>query len=122
MKTCRSRAREAWCDGQMPQSSCDLISVAGASHRVENWYPSQWTYKTQLVEWLNRVLGPGAYASTMLRLRGIDNASRVGPGLVKNITYDETLDLTLDAWLPTRLRQSRRWFSSTAAAGKPATR
>lgn len=89
---------EAWCDARSAVA-CDLISVAGASHRVENWYPSQWTYKTQLVVWLNRVLGPGATPAAAAATR-IDNASRVGPGLVKDITYDETHNLTLDAWLP----------------------
>ncbi len=89
---------EAWCSTRSAVA-CDLISVAGASHRVENWYPSQWSYKPQLIAWLRRILGPGATPAPAAATR-IDNASRVGPGLVKNITYDEAHKLTLDAWLP----------------------
>src|SRR5438093_1433279 len=32
---------------------CQLLEVAGASHRSENWFPSQWTYKRAMVEWLS---------------------------------------------------------------------
>jgi acetyl esterase len=92
-----SRA-EAWCAAK-GTLACDLIAVAGASHRVENWHPIQWTYKPQLVEWLMRRLGPGASTPGTGIDSGLGGAARVGAGLVKNITYDEEHRLKMDAWL-----------------------
>jgi acetyl esterase len=93
-----SRA-DAWCKAAAA-SACDVIAVAGASHRVENWHPAQWSYKRQLVEWLHNNLGPGAAASKQESGGALASAARVGPGLVKNIIYDESHGLALDAWLP----------------------
>src|SRR5687767_2465382 len=31
---------------------CRFLEVPGASHRSENWWPSQWGYKREVVEWL----------------------------------------------------------------------
>jgi alpha-L-fucosidase 2 len=98
-----SRA-EAWCKSRA-SPACDVIAVAGASHRVENWHPVQWIYKPQFMDWLHRVLGPGAAVSQDID-GGVPSAATVGPGLVKNITYDEPLGLTLDAWLPEESKPS----------------
>ena len=90
---------ETWCTGKAA-ASCDLIAVAGASHRVENWHPAQWSYKPRLVDWLHRVLGPGASVSREVVSAGNSDATPFGHGLLKNIPYDAPLGLALDAWLP----------------------
>ena len=33
--------------------SCRLVEVKGGSHRSENWWPSQWAYKRELITWLS---------------------------------------------------------------------
>ena len=38
------------------RAACDIIEVDGASHRAENWWPSQWGYKPRIVDWLSRTL------------------------------------------------------------------
>jgi alpha-L-fucosidase 2 len=90
---------ETWCTAKAA-ASCDLIAVAGASHRVENWHPAQWSYKPRLVDWLHRVLGPGASVSREVVSAGNTDATPFGHGLLKNISYDVPLGLALDAWLP----------------------
>ena len=52
------------------------------------------------MDWLRRVLGPGARVPHDGTNRGVASAATIGPGLVKNITYDEPLGLAMDAWLP----------------------
>ena len=44
--------------GELPavRAACDVIEVDGASHRAENWWPSQWAYKPRIVDWLSRTL------------------------------------------------------------------
>jgi alpha-L-fucosidase 2 len=67
---------------------CERLMVNGASHRVENWWPRQWSYKRRMVEWLNaRVGDPGPHTPVRTRLR-------------KGITYDREERLTLDLWIP----------------------
>jgi acetyl esterase len=90
---------ETWCTVKAA-ASCDLIAVAGASHRVENWHPAQWSYKPRLVDWLHRVLGPGASVSREVVSARNTDATPFGHGLLKNIPYDAPLGLALDAWLP----------------------
>ena len=68
---------------------CRLLEVAGASHRSENWWPSQWHYKRGIVAWLKTV----APVAPPARRR----ATR---GLVKNIVYSPMAGLRLDAYLP----------------------
>ena len=67
---------------------CEFVAVDGASHRVENWWPSQWSYKQKLVSWLGN-LSPDARAT------GFRNGA-----IQKDIPYDTTSKLTLDAFLP----------------------
>ena len=69
---------------------CRLLEVEAASHRSENWWPNQWTYKDEIVEWL------GALAAAP---RTHDPyGSRT---LLKNIVYRETPRLKLDAFVTT---------------------
>jgi alpha-L-fucosidase 2 len=68
---------------------CQLIEVAGASHRSENWWPSQWGYKRGLVEWLS-MLAPGESRSHRPRAGAVQ----------KDIVYDRSTGLTLDAFVP----------------------
>ena len=69
---------------------CRFLDVAGASHRSENWWPSQWSYKGEIVKWLSALASdpPGAHRphpETTLR---------------KDIVYSESPRLTLDAFGP----------------------
>ncbi|MFN7826840.1 MAG: alpha/beta hydrolase [Acidobacteriota bacterium] len=70
---------------------CDDLPVEGASHRAENWWPSQWGYKERLIAWLDRQSGAkggwgrSPYQVTQLR---------------KDIVYDEAHGLKMDAWIP----------------------
>ena len=68
---------------------CELVEVAGASHRSENWWPSQWRYKPAIVAWLNALTGAKAWPH-----RPLVGAVR------KNIAYRPSANLQLDAFLP----------------------
>jgi len=79
-------AARSFCAGV---SNCRLIEVEGASHRPENWWPSQWGYKKEMIEWLKD------------RLDG--HSLRHQPhegGPTRNIIYDAGNNLKMDAWLP----------------------
>jgi acetyl esterase/lipase len=68
--------------------ACDLVPVEGASHRAENWWPSQWGYKRRIVEWLAARVGhPGPHEEVPTRLR-------------KRVVFDTKAGLYLDAWTP----------------------
>ena len=68
---------------------CQYLEVAGASHRSENWFPSQWSYKRAMVEWL----------SALDRARAL--AHRPLPGVVqKDILYSRAAQLRMDAFVP----------------------
>jgi alpha-L-fucosidase 2 len=68
---------------------CDLLEVAGASHRSENWWPTQWHYKREVVDWLAALTREPA-----LQHRPIAGA------IQKDIVYSPTAKLELDAFLP----------------------
>ena len=70
-------------------ATCEVDAVDGASHRVENWWPSQWAYKARLVAWLEQHVGtaPAPAFPENARLR-------------KRVTFDEVNGLTLDAYVP----------------------
>ena len=72
-------------------ASCDVVDVAGASHRVENWWPSQWGYKRELLQWLSTLVG-----SVPAPARG---TSATG-GLRKRVVYDAANTLSLESWTP----------------------
>jgi acetyl esterase len=77
--------------GQVGQGRgrCRLVEVAGASHRSENWWPSQWHYKRDVVEWLSALTREPA-----LQHRPIAGA------IQKDIVYSPSTKLRLDAFLP----------------------
>ena len=68
---------------------CRIIEVQGASHRSENWWPSQWGYKRDVVAWLGALAGgaPGPHQPYP------------GASLLKNLAYGETAPLKLDAFV-----------------------
>jgi acetyl esterase/lipase len=77
--------------GRVMQSStrCQFVEVAGASHRSENWWPTQWHYKQTIVEWLAKVSQPPALAH------------RPFAGVIqKDIPYRSSPKLALDAFVP----------------------
>lgn len=69
--------------------SCDSILVEGAIHRAENWWPSQWSYKQKLTDWL---------AKTM-RLASPDYEP-YSTRLKKDIVFSSQHKLKLDAYAP----------------------
>ena len=67
---------------------CQLVTVADASHRSENWWPNQWHYKQTMAEWLRTVGSPPALPH------------RPVTGVVqKNIPYRSSPPLALDAYV-----------------------
>ena len=69
--------------------SCELVDVAGASHRSENWWPNQWRYKQLLVQWIGKVTGA----------KGLSYQPIPG-GVQKDIVYSPRATLALDAFVP----------------------
>ena len=69
---------------------CRFLNVEGASHRSENWWPSQWGYKRDVVAWLSTVapVPPGPFEPY------------TGTNLVKEVVYSQSPRLTLDAFVP----------------------
>jgi len=68
---------------------CQLVNVAGAGHRSENWWPNQWHYKETMAQWLEKLGSPPAVPHRSL------------PGVVqKNIPYRSSPALALDAYVP----------------------
>ena len=74
---------------------CRLIAVEGASHRSENWWPGQWTYKREMVTWLESIAPVAAIGSATPRTR-----------LQKDIVFSESPLLKLDAFIPATNRPS----------------
>jgi alpha-L-fucosidase 2 len=70
---------------------CRFLDVPGASHRSDNWFPSQWGYKRAMVEWLS-ALGPA---------RSLAHRPQEG-AVLKDILYSPRAQLGLDAYLPPR--------------------
>jgi acetyl esterase len=68
---------------------CQFVDVPGASHRAENWWPSQWGYKREIASWLTAL--SSAPVAT--------HAPRKGT-LEKDVVYNTRLDLKLDAYVP----------------------
>ncbi len=82
-----ARARAACTDAT---AACDVVEVAGASHRAENWWPSQWGYKAAMLRALDARIG------------AVPEAAHPSPagGLHKRVVFDAVNGLTLDAWVP----------------------
>jgi acetyl esterase len=69
--------------------ACTVLPVEGASHRVENWWPSQWGYKADVLQALAALVGPVPRAAWPARA-----------SLHKDVVYDPRLGLALDAYVP----------------------
>ncbi len=75
---------------------CETLFVTGASHRPENWHPSQWSYKRRMVQWLWREL----------KFKPPEYQAGTTPGLSKDLVYAEAgvegreHPLRLDAFVP----------------------
>ena len=61
------------------RAACDVIEVDGASHRAENWWPSQWGYKPRVVDWLSRTLSFTAPPPTLRSRRRNATAAIAAP-------------------------------------------
>jgi acetyl esterase/lipase len=83
------RARHYCAEASAAGRHCDFVGIAGASHRSENWYPSQWTYKRQIVNWLR----------ALTRARDIPYRARAG-AVLKDVVYSPSAALRLDAAIP----------------------
>ena len=70
-------------------SRCQFVEVAGASHRSENWFPSQWTYKRAIIEWLTALDRTRSLAHRQLR-----------GAVLKDILYSRATQLRMDAFIP----------------------
>ncbi len=68
---------------------CQLVEVAGASHRTENWWPSQWHYKAQVL----------AFLGGLARNQVPRHQPQAGV-VQKDIVYSPSTGLKLDAFLP----------------------
>jgi alpha-L-fucosidase 2 len=80
-----------YCDAvTRAKGRCRLLAVDGASHRSENWWPSQWSYKREMVAWLS-ALAPLPSGPVRPHARTT---------LVKDVVYDESARLKLDAFVP----------------------
>lgn len=68
---------------------CRYLEVAGASHRSENWWPRQWGYKDEIVQ----------FVAALSSRPGITHEAR--PGVIqKDILYSPAARLKLDAFVP----------------------
>ncbi len=91
---------------------CEVAEVPGASHRAENWWPSQWGYKSALLTAVATRVGtvPAPSRGTLASARppsaaGVPTASpspaSAGGSLRKRVVFDPANDSSLDAWVPT---------------------
>ena len=69
---------------------CRFFEAPGASHRVENWWPSQWGYKQEITRWL----------STIAPAPGTGKVPEAAGALRKGVVFSPRTGLTLDAWVP----------------------
>lgn len=78
-----------YCD-RLAQSKgrCQFLEVEGASHRSENWWPSQWRYKAEMVRWLTNL--PGGQVPAHKPIAG---------AIQKDILYSPSAKLALDAYV-----------------------
>jgi acetyl esterase len=119
-----TRARRYCAELQAVRAACDVIEVDGASHRAENWWPSQWTYKPRVIDWLSRTLSfaarprdasiqpspaipAAATASAAANAAASPPASaptttlpRLAAGLHKDVVFSPAHGLKLDAYIP----------------------
>lgn len=82
-----------FCAAVSKAGRCRFVEVAGASHRSENWWPSQWGYKREVVEWMGALHGGGTL--TYQPRRG---------AVRKDVVFGERPELRLDAYVPQSAR------------------
>ncbi|MBK9315246.1 MAG: alpha/beta hydrolase [Acidobacteria bacterium] len=83
-------AAAKFCDNLKKASrSCRLLEVEKAIHRPENWWPSQWGYKEQLIAWMKQRLDGE-------KLKHL----QISANLKKNIVFDAKNNLKMDAFKP----------------------
>ena len=81
-----------YCDAvKKMKGRCRLIEVPGASHRSENWWPNQWSYKADVTSWISTIAG-GATAKA--------HQPHPGGRLQKDIVFSASTSLKLDAFVP----------------------
>ncbi|HZB26239.1 MAG TPA: alpha/beta hydrolase [Vicinamibacterales bacterium] len=68
---------------------CEYFEVPGAGHRSENWWPSQWGYKKEILTWLAKVA----------RAAPPSHVPRTG-AVQKDIPFSHDKTLALDAYVP----------------------
>ena len=83
------QAREYCSEVARRGARCEFLEVPGASHRSENWFPTQWGYKRSTVDWISRVAR--APRLSHRRQRG---------AVLKDVLYSPAAGLRLDAFLP----------------------
>jgi alpha-L-fucosidase 2 len=71
-------------------AGCRMVAIEGASHRSENWWPSQWGYKREIVAWLSSIAPVPDHPQ-----RRHDSTK-----LLKDIVFSESSQLKLDAFVP----------------------
>ena len=83
------QARRYCSEVRRAKGQCQFVNVSGASHRSENWWPTQWGYKDDVAAWLSaltrRPIGPHEPPSGAVR---------------KDIVYEPSAGLRLDAFVP----------------------
>ena len=67
-----------------------MVAIEGASHRSENWWPSQWGYKREIVAWLSSIAPVPDHPQ-----RPHDSTR-----LLKDIVFSKSSQLKLDAFVP----------------------
>jgi alpha-L-fucosidase 2 len=89
------------CRAEVPSERCQRIEVPGASHRAENWWPSQWGYKQPLVRWIADLGRSPLAEPPVARPFSADDWKGPRPrGLHKRLVWDRAHGLALDAWIP----------------------
>lgn len=83
-----SEQARRYCDRILPRGRCQFLEIEGASHRSENWWPSQWYYKDEMVRWLTGL--PEGQAAAHRPIVG---------ALQKDIVYSPSSKLALDAYV-----------------------
>jgi acetyl esterase/lipase len=84
------QARRYCRDVETARGRCQLVEVKGASHRSENWWPNQWTYKRELAAWL----------SALFPVPRVAHRPYSRTRLLKDVVYDKARELKLDAFMP----------------------
>jgi alpha-L-fucosidase 2 len=94
-------------------AACEILEVDGASHRAENWWPSQWSYKPRIIAWLSGTL---SFTAPLRATNAPAESPRIAPGIAsgaasglvtglasglhKDIIFSPAHGLKLDAYIP----------------------